>query len=82
MTDMGNEMEDYIVGLMPAADFLEEFLPMSNIETTSKARKYKPGCFESVISCEKEPQAYEPFVSDIYISMVPLQLTIWPSLYR
>jgi Fungal protein kinase len=67
MTDMDNEMEDYIVGLMPAADFLDEFLPMSNIETTSKARKYKPGCFESVISCEKEPQAYKPFVSDIYI---------------
>ena len=79
---MGNKMEDYIVGLMPAADFLDEFLHMSDIETASKAQKYKLGCFELVISCETEPQVYEPFVSDIYISMVPLQLTIWQSLYR
>ena len=62
MTDMGDEMKDYIIGLMPAVEFLKEFLPLNSIRTACKAQPYRPGCFESVISCETEPLAYDPFV--------------------
>ena len=62
MTDMGDEMKNYIVGPMPAAKFLKEFLPLTFIQTASKAQPYHLECFESVISCETEPLAYDPFV--------------------
>ena len=63
MTEMGNEMSDYVVGPMPVAEFLNEFLPLRSIQTAVRAQIYTPGCFESVTTCETEPAAYEPFVS-------------------
>jgi hypothetical protein len=81
MTDMGNEMKDYIVGPMPAAEFLDEFFPLNSLRTSSRAQAYQPGCFQPVISSEKESDAYEPFVR-LYLFINPLQLTIWQSLYR
>jgi len=63
MADMGNEMEDYLVGPMPAADFLAEFLPLNSINTSLRTQTYLPGCFMPVISCEGETVAYDPFVS-------------------
>jgi hypothetical protein len=50
MTDMGNEMKDYIVGPMPAAEFLDEFFPLNSLRTSSRAQAYQPGCFQPVIS--------------------------------
>src|ERR1700685_711564 len=58
MMDMGDEMKDYIVGPMPAAEFLKEFLSLNSIRTVCKAQLYRPGCFKSVISCETELLAY------------------------
>src|ERR1700728_163961 len=81
MTDMGNEMKDYIVGPMPAAEFLDEFFPLNSLRTSSRAQAYQPGCFQPVISSEKESDVYEPFVR-LYLFINPLQLTIWQSLYR
>ena len=62
MTDMGNEMMDYVVGPMPADEFLDEFLPLNAINTSHRAQVYQQGCFNSVVSCEIETAAYEPFV--------------------
>jgi hypothetical protein len=62
MADMGDEMKDYIVGPMPAAEFLKEFLPLDSIQTASRAQQFREGCFKSVISCETEPLAYDIFV--------------------
>jgi hypothetical protein len=78
---MGNEMKDYIVGPMPAAEFLDEFFPLNSLWTSSRVQAYQLGCFQPVISCKKEPDVYEPFVS-FYLFINPLQLTIWKSLYR
>ena len=41
MIDMGNEMKDYIIGPMPADEFLDEFLPLNTINTSHKAQVYQ-----------------------------------------
>ena len=66
MTDMGNEMKGYIVGPMPAIQFLDEFFPKRILQNGLKAQRYQKGCFDNVVSCTGETQAYEPFVSFIY----------------
>lgn len=81
MTDMGNEMKDYVVGPMPADEFLDEFLPLNAINTSRRAQVYQQGCFKPVVSCEIETAAYEPFVG-FKLLINPSQLMIWQSLYR
>ena len=65
MSDMGDEMRDYIVGPMPTSHFLNEFFPKKSIQSTNKAKVYRPGCFDKVVSCSSEIQAYAPFVCSI-----------------
>jgi len=81
MVDMGDKMKDYIVGPMPAAEFLNEFLPLDSIQTASRAQLFHWRCFESVISYKTEPLAYDPFVG-FFKSIILLQLTIWQLFYR
>src|ERR1700722_1317986 len=66
MSDMGDEMRDYIVGPMPTSRFLNEFFPKKSIQSTDKAKVYRPGCFDKVVSCSDEIQAYAPFVRSIH----------------
>ena len=70
VTDMGNEMRDYIVGPMPVTKFLDEFFPKKPIDTASKDPPFKKGCFKKVISCSCETQAYKPFVG-LFIMITP-----------
>ena len=63
MTKMGNKMKDYIIGPMPAVEFLHGFFPLNLINTSLRTQTYLKGCFKSVISCKTEPEAYDPFVS-------------------
>jgi hypothetical protein len=48
MSDMGDEMRDYIVGPMPTSHFLNKILPRKSIQSTNKAKVYRPGCFDKV----------------------------------
>jgi len=66
MSDMGDEMRDYIVGPMPTSHFLNGFFPKKTIQTTNKAKAYRLGCFDKVGSCSSEIQAYAPFVHSIH----------------
>jgi hypothetical protein len=59
---MGNEMKDYIVGPMPATDFLDEFFPKTLLQTTCKTKNFGQGCFHTVVSRTSEVEAYKPFV--------------------
>jgi hypothetical protein len=67
---MGKEMKDYIVGPMPATDFLNEFFPKTSLQTTSKAKTFRQGCFDEVVSCTSEVEAYEPFVG--FLDMITI----------
>lgn len=56
---MAHEMKKYIVGPMPAKQFLDDFFP-----TRLRQRvDYKSGCYDKTLKAAKEIDAYEPFVS-------------------
>lgn len=63
---MGYEMKDYIVGPMPPKEFLQEFLPTSQIpyyDASGFTSTFTAGTFSSTLSAADEQGAYEPFVS-------------------
>ncbi|KAG1743270.1 uncharacterized protein EDB91DRAFT_1081209 [Suillus paluster] len=63
---MGYEMKGHVVGPMPAGEFLQEFLPTSqipNYDTLTFTSAFTPGVFSSTLSAVDEQHAYEPFVS-------------------
>ena len=62
MSDMGKEMSNYIVGPMPAPDFMDEFFPKTSLQTSHQAKIFKQGCFADIVSCTSEVEAYNPFV--------------------
>jgi hypothetical protein len=61
MADMGKEMKGYIVGPMPVTEFLDEFFPGIPLKNDA-AQQYEKGCFDTVVCCTGETQAYDPFV--------------------
>ena len=67
---MGKEMKDYIIGPMPATDFLKEFFPKTSLKTACKAKIFRQGCFNKVVSCTSEVEAYEPFVG--FLDMITI----------
>jgi hypothetical protein len=63
---MGKEMKGYFVGPMPAGDFLQEFLPTSQIpdyDPSSFTSAFAVGAFNRTVSVRNEEHAYTPFVS-------------------
>ena len=67
MTEMGNKMKGYIVGPMPASLFLNEFFPSKHtLRNSRKVIRPKEGHFSKVVSCTRETEAYNPFVSLVY----------------
>src|ERR1700683_1245051 len=70
MLDMGKEMRDYIVGPMPATDFMDEFFPKTSLQTTRQAKTSRQGWFDDVVSCTSEVEAYEPFVG--FLDMIAI----------
>jgi hypothetical protein len=70
MSDMGKEMSGYIVGPMPATNFMYEFFPKSPLQTSRQAKTFKRGCFADVVSCTSEIEAYNPFVS--FLDMITI----------
>jgi hypothetical protein len=70
MSDMGDEMKGYFVGPMPATEFLNTFFPKSSLNTSARAKQFEPGCFDDVISCTLETDAYQPFVGPFVVPRV------------
>ncbi|KAG2059227.1 hypothetical protein BDR06DRAFT_1003836 [Suillus hirtellus] len=63
---MGNEMKDYVVGPMPAKEFLQEFLLTSQIphyDALSFTSAFTTGTFSSTVSAADEQRAYAPFIN-------------------
>lgn len=63
---MGYEMKDYVISPMPAKEFLQEFLPTSQIphyDASSFTSAFTAGTFSSTVSAIDEQRAYKPFVS-------------------
>jgi hypothetical protein len=69
MSAMGEEMKDYFVGPMPAAEFLDAFFPQ---QRSPCAKTYRSGCYDKVILCGAETLAYDPFVTQFYFSRIEL----------
>ncbi|KAG1726334.1 hypothetical protein EDD22DRAFT_961450 [Suillus occidentalis] len=70
---MGYEMKDKIVGPMPVEEFLEEFLPSSQIpdyDASSFTSAFTPGMFNNTLSAVGEQNAYKPF-NDTMKSFAP-----------
>ena len=64
-TAMADEMKKYIVGPMPAIQFLDVFFPTDRIPRYRKrsAYNYKAGCYNDAVKAASEKEAYDPFVS-------------------
>ncbi|KAG1779841.1 hypothetical protein EV702DRAFT_1043716 [Suillus placidus] len=65
---MGKEMKGYFVGPMPAGDFLQEFLPTSQIpdyDPSSFTSAFAVGTFNHTVSVRNEEHAYTPFINAI-----------------
>ncbi|KAG1734425.1 uncharacterized protein EDB91DRAFT_1250943 [Suillus paluster] len=56
---MGKEMQGFFIGPMSPEEFLQEFLPVTNMPDNT----FTSGTFESTISARDEVHAYEPFIN-------------------
>lgn len=66
ITAMAEEISKYLVGPMPAQQFLDEFFPSSYLcvdRDLSEGPYFSPGCYSKTVSATTEMQAYIPFVS-------------------
>jgi hypothetical protein len=66
ITAMAEEISKYLVGPMPAQQFLDDFFPSSNLSVDhdpSEVPQFMPGCYNKTVSARAEKQAYNPFVS-------------------
>ena len=62
-TVMGQEMKKYLVGPMPAQEFLNDFFPIGELPDLDSVSLFNPGCYDRVVKAKKEKRAYKPFVS-------------------
>jgi hypothetical protein len=66
MNLMGDEMQPYVIGPMPVLDFLDTFLPKSEIENYTEVA-FAAGSFGNTIAASGELAAYNPFVSLLHV---------------
>jgi hypothetical protein len=60
----GAEMFKYIVGPMPAQEFLDTFFPVEKLFNLDTIPQFEPGCYTETIDNQFEVNAYNPFVSE------------------
>jgi hypothetical protein len=61
---MAAEIQKYVVGPMPAEEFLNEFFPVNELPASlSRLPQFKPGKYDRTINAKSEKKAYDPFVS-------------------
>jgi len=70
VTAMAAEIKSFLLGPMPAQAFLDEFFPIASLEGLSEIPKFDQGCFESVLKCQVETAAYNPFVGHFTFSTI------------
>ena len=51
---MGEEIKIYIVGPMPAQEFLDDFFPISELPDLATIPQFKPKCYGRTIKAKKE----------------------------
>ena len=59
---MADEMRKYLIGPMPASDFLDEFFPTCDLPELLEVPTFTSGCYDRVVNAKKEKNAYQPFV--------------------
>ena len=59
---LAGEMLPYFIGPMPVADFLSNFLPLSELSLPNTLPSFTKGMFESVLTQSNEAGMYAPFV--------------------
>ena len=62
-TAMAEEIAKFIVGPMPAQEFLDDFFPTKKLRGLSQVPLFMPGCYDDTLRAKYEVDAYEPFVS-------------------
>jgi hypothetical protein len=62
---MGKEMKNFLVGPMPAQQFLDDFFPIRELPGLDTVPSFKPNCYNRTVAVKKETRAYAPFVSQI-----------------
>jgi hypothetical protein len=62
---LADEIGPYIVGPMPAQQFLDDFFPVDDIPDLDSVPLFTPGCYDSTVEAKKEILAYKPFVSPL-----------------
>jgi hypothetical protein len=59
---LATEIRSHLLGPMPAQSFLDEFFPTRSCPRLSIIPIFTKGCYNSVLDCKLETQAYNPFV--------------------
>ena len=60
---MAAEIKSYLLGQMPADQFLDHFFPRRLLQKgLASIPKFTEGCYNNVVSCAGETLAYDPFV--------------------
>src|SRR6267154_2070569 len=77
-TVMAEEMAKFIVGPMPARDFLDQFFPTRKIWGLSQVPLFKPGCYNDTLDAKCEIDVYRPFMS----KLVFISFNIIPILFK
>jgi hypothetical protein len=74
---MGEEIKKYLVGPMPAQQFLDDFFPISKLPDLATIPQFVPKCYDRTIKAKKEKNAYKPFVSPFdKLPYSPLQVLL------
>ena len=68
-TAMAEEMAKYLVGPMPAQQFLDEFFPIDDLPGLQSVPSFARGCYRAAVMAEKETSAYKHFVSTSMTSL-------------
>jgi len=62
-TALAEEIRPYLVGPMPAQQFLDDFFPLGDLPGLDSVPVFTPGCYRGTVEAKKEKLAYKPFVS-------------------
>lgn len=59
-------MKGYIIGPMPAQNFLDDFFPTKELPNLETVPSFEENCYADTVSAKSESTAYVPFVSHFY----------------
>ena len=62
-TGMGEEIKKYLVGLMPAQQFLNNFFPVNELSGLDIVPQFKRNCYRCTVRAKNETGSYDHFIS-------------------